>query len=555
MPPLDPRLGPDGHGPYRLLRAGREGLVRRFLEALPDPRAAQEERLDVILRGARGTAFGEEHGLDGVKSLEDWRAAVPVRTHAELLPWLDRVAAGEAGVLTRERVSMLLETSGTTGRPKHLPVTPTWARTCAEAQSLWVLAMVRDHEAVTRGHALTIVSPEVHARSPGGLPVGSNTGRMHAAQPWYVRARYPVPTRAFSYTPSELRLYTILRFALQGELSTITTANPSTVLLLARKLQEWREPLSRDLAAGTLRHGPAEALRRRERLRLAPRLRRRPVPTDWSPAALWPLALVNCWKGGPARYFVERLPEALGAAVPVREVGITASEGFFAVPLGDDWAGGVLWTIGHVMEFVGEDGQPRWAWELEEGEVVRLLISTEAGLYRYDLQDLLEVVGFAGRTPVLRFVGKAGRFLNSTGEKVAEGQVAEAVALAAARTGSAPAGFTARLRMGEVPHLELGAEGLSEREAEAFAGATDRALAGVNLEYDSKRSSGRMGPLRVVSLPSGTYAAFRARRVAAGAPEGQVKDPVVAVDEAEWARLLEAAQEAARTGPGGGGAP
>ena len=231
MVDFDPRLGPDGHGPYRLLRAGRERLVRRFLDALADPRAAQEERLQVLLRGARGTAFGDEHGLDGVKTLEDWRRAVPVRTHAELSPWLDRVAAGEASVLTRERVTMLLETSGTTGRAKHLPVTPSWAHSCAEAQSLWVLAMVRDHEAVTRGSALTVVSPRVHARSPGGLPIGSNTGRMHEAQPWYVRARYPVPTRVFSYTPSELRLYGLLRFALQGEISSITTANPSTQLV------------------------------------------------------------------------------------------------------------------------------------------------------------------------------------------------------------------------------------------------------------------------------------------------------------------------------------
>ena len=40
---------------------------------------------------------------------------------------------------------------------------------------------------------------------------------------------------------------------------------------------------------------------------------------------------------------------------------------------------------------------------------------------------------------------------------------------------------------------------------------------------------------------AGTFARFRAQRVAEGAPEGQVKDPILAVDAREWGRLLAAA--------------
>jgi hypothetical protein len=76
------------------------------------------------------------------------------------------------------------------------------------------------------------------------------------------------------------------------------------------------------------------------------------VAPEWS-IELDPRSLTEEWRG------------------VVREVGITASEGYFAVPLGQDWGGGALWTIGHVLEFIGEDGQPRWAWELEVGERVQ----------------------------------------------------------------------------------------------------------------------------------------------------------------------------------------
>ncbi len=528
-----------GNGPYQLLRGFQDGLVKSFLAALVNPRAAQQARLDLLLLQARGTAFGRAHDLDKVRSLEDWRRAVPLRSHADLLPWLDRVAAGERDVLTREAVTMLLETSGTTGRPKHLPCTRSWARGVSDAQRLWMLALLRDHEGVSRGRALTVVSAAEHARSPGGLPIGSNTGRMHLAQPWYVRWRYPVPYEVFCIDDQDARQYAILRFALQADLSTITTANPSTLLLLVRRMAQWRAELSQDLSDGRLRAGPAAALPAAQRARLERQLRKRPVPTDWRPLSLWPrLSTVNCWKGGSAAYFVERLPEALGGEVPVREVGITASEGYFAVPMGADWGGGVLWTLGHLLEFVGEDGEPRWAWEIEAGERLRLVISTEAGLYRYDMQDEIEVIGRCENTPVVRFIGKSGRFVNATGEKVTEDQVSAAMREAARATGARPVGFTARAHLAEIPFLELALEGLDPALGPALLARFDTALCSLNLEYASKRRSSRLGPPKLCALADGAYARFRRDRVAAGAPEGQVKDPIVALDAAEWGRVV-----------------
>ena len=537
------RFPDQGSGAYRLLRAGADRLIRRFHDALTDPAAAQEARLQVILRNARGTAFGDAHRLGAVKSLEDFRSAVPIRDHQGHLPWLQRVAAGESAVLTRERPQMLLETSGTSGVPKHLPVTTTWARGVADAQRLWVLAMLRDHPRVADGAALTIVSPAEHGRSAGGLPIGSNTGRMHLAQPWWIRARYPVPYRVFEIDDPDVRTYSLLRFALQARLRTITTANPSTLLLLARRLEAWREPLSRDLRDGRLQSGPAASLPAATRRALRWRLRRCAVPTDWRIGRLWDLACVNCWQGGPAAYFVSRLPEALGADVPLREVGITASEGYFAIPFGPSLGGGVMWPLGHVMEFVGDDGRARWGWELDVGERVRLIVTTEAGLYRYDLKDTLEVVGRAGAAPVFRFVGKTGRYLNATGEKVTEGHVSEAVRDAAAQLGMSPVGFTARIEWNEVPRFVLAAEGVPARSLDALAKAFDGALRAVNLEYESKRETDRLAPATAEHLPAGTYLRFRRRRVASGAPEGQVKDPIVALDDVEWARLEAAARE------------
>jgi GH3 auxin-responsive promoter len=530
-----------GNGPYQLLRGLQDGLVQRFLRSVEDPEGAQRQRLEGLLASGKDSVFGREHGLAAVRNLDDFRAAVPIRSYDALFPWLTRVAAGEHGVLGTERVSGLLETSGTTSAPKHLPVTASWAQTCGEAQKLWMLGLLQEHEAVARGAALTVVSPAEHDRSAGGLPIGSNTGRMHLQQPWYVRMRFPIPYEVFCTEPSVVRQYLILRFALQARLTSLTTANPSTVLLLCRRLLEWQQPLALDLRDGTARQGPAAELEPGVRRRLERKLRRHPVPNDWRPASIWPLASVNCWKGGPAAYFADRLPDALGAAVPVREVGITASEGFFAFPLHQDWPGSVLWTGGHVLEFVDDAGDTRGAWELEEGATYRLVVSTSAGLWRYDLDDRVKVVGWCGRTPQVRFLGKGGRYLNAVGERVAEAQVGDAVRQMAAEMGFRPVGFTARIDWAERPRYRLGFEadpGQAAPPAERLAAAFDRHLGAVNVEYRNRRESDRLGPPLTSLLPAGTYVGYRQQRVAAGAPEGQVKDPILALDDTEWQRLV-----------------
>lgn len=534
-------LGSDGPAVYRVLRAGQRRTISAFLAARADLRSAQQARLKLIVDQMAESEFGRAHGLSRVRTLDDLAHSAPVRTYADLQPWFDRIVRGETGVLTREPVRMLLETSGTTGRPKLLPCTRSWERSVSAAQAIWVLRMVADHPEIRKGQALTVVSPETHSVSSGGVPIGSNTGRMHRRQPWFVRARYPVPDAVYVLKPSALKWYALLRFAMQAQITTITTANPSTILLMCRLLQQWRLPLSRDLADGTLRHGPARRLGRLERFRLERGLRRVPPPADFRPGHIWPLKLVNCWKGGPAGYFTARLPDALGVRVPIREVGITASEGYFALPLGDDWPGGVMWPLGHVLEFIGDDGRPRFGWQLEQGERVRLVITTEAGLYRYDLADDLRVVGHSGQLPVLRFEGKTGRWLNATGEKVTEAQVSAAMQRAAEATCTAEiAGFSARTAWADVPTIEVCVEGVPPDRLTALAAAFDRALRRENVEYDAKRESARLGDVVFQPAPEGTFRRWRAARVAAGAPDGQVKDPILSTTDDEWARVVAA---------------
>ena len=528
-----------GNGPYRVLRAFSGKAISRLEASLKNPELVQASALEAVLNSARGTSFAADHGLESGLSLEGFRERVPVRSYSEGQAYFDRVAAGEAGVLTRHAVKQLLVTSGTTGPSKYLPVTSVWEKEVSMAQDLWRLGLVKDREEISRGKVLTLVSPAVEGKLDSGLPFGSNTGRMHARQPWMVRLRYPTPNVVHQLPDPVLRLYCTLRFALQSDVSSITTANPSTILMMARRLQEWAEPLTRDLAEGTLRWGPAEGLESSLQAKLERKTKKKTPPESWKMAHIWDLVSIHCWKGGAAGFYLDQFPEAIGGEVPVREVGITASEGYFALPLSDDDPGGIAWLGAHVLEFLTEDGQPRWAWELEKGGVYRLVISTTAGLYRYDLGDLVEVVGFAGPLPRLRFLRKSAAMLNVTGEKVSQDQVIQAVESVLGR--QCLVGFTARTELCQPPRVELALEWVPghEQGADDLPARLDAALRRANVEYDSKRKSQRLGPMTLRQLSPGSYARYRLARAASGSPDSQVKDLVVAWRAADWDLLME----------------
>jgi hypothetical protein len=529
-----PELNGRGNGRYGLLHLLRWRTAETFKADVRDPARAQRRVLDRILRAAVGTQFGANHHLGKVKGYREYRDAVPVRTATAFEGWLNETANGATDVLTTEPIVSFVKTSGTTGKPKYLPVTKHWAKTVREGQLLWTMGMLKEQEAVAHGKVLTTLGSLVEGHTPSGLPFGSNTGRMGAEQPWFVRGRWAVPPAVADIRDPDLRHYVWLRLALSAPVTSWTTANPSMVLALCRQLQQWREPLSADLESGDLSHGPAKSLSPQTRREWRRWLKKRPVPKDWSPMGLWNLAAVNCWTGGPAQYFVDRLPQALGGEVTIRDVGFTASEGYFAMPLHSSWTGGVAHIGGHLLELQPQDGgEVIPVFEAEIGRVYRLILSTTAGLYRYDINDLVEVVGQYERTPVLRFVSKGEDVFSVVGEKVTVEQVSAALVCALPKSYCEE--VCVSVEMGEVPRYRLCVSGAGPSE---WAAALDVALKSLNVEYASKRQSGRLGKVLIFRLPTGILASVRAKHLRNGAADGQVKDPLLVSHETvqRWLR-------------------
>jgi len=161
--------------------------------------------------------------------------------------------------------------------------------------------------------------------------------------------------------------------------------------------------------------------------------------------------------------------------------------------------------------------------ELEQGSSYRVLVSTHGGLVRYDMNDIVRVTGIVGRTPTLAFVRKGRGVTNITGEKIAEDQVNLAMAEVAA-TARVSVPFYVVLADAAASHYCAYIEGDADAQrVVALAEPLDAKLAALNIEYRSKRASGRLQPLRVVSLSSGAGRAYREHYVRKGQRDAQFK--------------------------------
>jgi hypothetical protein len=369
-------------------------------------------------------------------------------------------------------------------------------------------------------------------------------------QKFIVRRGYVMPAVTGQIKESQGKYYTALRLALVKPVTMMISANPSTLVSLARLLDQERESLIRDVRDGTLsahvnvpepiRNAIARKIRRKHpaRARQLEEIVRR--TGHLYPADAWSLRLLGNWTGGSVGTYLRHYPRYYGST-PVRDIGLLASEGRMSIPMEDGTPGGVLDVTAHYFEFIPQDEIDRpqptvlCAHELQEGGRYFIIPTTAFGLYRYNIYDLIRVTGFHNRTPVIEFLNKGAHFANLTGEKLSEFHVTMAAREAQRELDLTLAAYTmAPIWDDETPYygvfVERGDLGNLER-AKQFAVTLDRHLRQHNSEYDCKRGSGRLGPVRSMLLPNGAWHAWDQQRLRnTGGTLEQFKHPCLVAD-------------------------
>jgi hypothetical protein len=520
----------------------RLSAADRFDAATRHPGRTQTAKLLDILGRNASTEYGRRYGFASVRSVADFQRAVPATDYDVLEPLIERVRKGDREVLTAERPSMFATSSGTTGRAKYIPVTPAYLREYSHAVHVHMHRLFVDFPDVLQGQALVPSSSDREGHTSAGIPYGAISGYLTRTQPGLIKRFYVLPYALSNVKDVDAKYYLTLRAAIEADVRMIVMPNPSSLILLAEKLEAFADELIFDVRRGSVhpdfesratpaglqlsvRSNPTRAAQLADVLRRTGRL----LPRD-----VWPnLRVISCWKGGTMPLYLRRLPELYGDC-PVRDLGYMASEGRGGTPLVNSGSAGVLAITSHFFEFVPEDQIDRpdpvfyTCDQLEPNRQYYVYFTTSGGLYRYHINDVIRVVDFYHDTPVIQFVRKGQGISSITGEKLTESQMTTALLQALDAESVRLGHFTACVALGDRPAYAFYIEGADSESIEKlrrFARNVDRALCINNAEYEAKRLSQRLGPPSVRRVAAGSYEKLRQLRVAAGAPEAQVKIP------------------------------
>ena len=519
--------------------------LRHFNALCRAPVQAQEDLLRQILETNADTEFGRRQSFGTIRGFGEFQERIPLSAYEDLEPYITAEMNGRPNQLTKEPPVLFTTTSGTTGNRKYIPMTQEGKRAKSHLTWLWLCGLYRDHPGVVGGRILSVVSPEVEGHAPSGVPIGAESGHAYRTMPGPVRSIYTAPYGVFAIEDYEAKYYTLLRLAAGQNISCIATVNPSTIVLLADRLAGHGESIIRDVRDGSLSSEFPVPQELRDSLHLRPDPERarhleRAAAAGGGPlrpGLAWPeLAAIGCWKGGTVGAYLAKFDTYFPQRPPIRDLGYYATELRGSVPLSDNGDAGTIAVGTNVLEFhpAAEDRAPEGREllrleQLEVGQRYFVYVTNASGLYRYEMNDIVEVAGHYGKTPLIRFIQKGKGVVSFTGEKLYETQVIAAVdkALAAMRGRYHFIATVAELVDGTTPRLIFLVEfddPITDQDGSALVDRLDAALGEENDEYLTKRKSLRYGPPVIRVVRPGEFDKYRRRMVETGQrADGQFK--------------------------------
>jgi len=468
----------------------------------------QHRQLESLLSAGMFCRFGKQRHFERMLGIHDaderykaFTEAVPVR---DWYAFKDDIAemreGGVRGVLWPGLVSRFAQTSGTTAGDKFIPISDEMMRSNYLA-SLDIFAHLINRGSppsrLMGGRCLFLGGSSDLSYNEHGVATGDLSGLITPMIRWPLSKIYSPGPEIALMSDWPTKIDAMAKRAINEDIRFIS-GMPSWALVLI------------DRVIGLARERGQDATCARD---------------------VWPNLEVFVHGGVNYKPFVSRMCRAFsgdpGVDFPCRQELYPASEGFIAMQDRDGDPGmRLLSDIGTFYEFVpleriNDDAPEAFpCWAVEKGQKYVVVMTTNAGLWRYVIGDVVEFDNVpagpdarGGDGPCrLRIVGRHRHFINAFGENLIVEHIEHGVAEASRATGIEPGEFTAApvypsetTRAGLELAIELPA-GVSESDAARFGVAFDAAVKGVNVDYTTKRSDSLgMTEPTITPLPMGTF--------------------------------------------------
>ena len=532
--------------------AAAKQIKANFVRKTRQTSAVQEKFLLSLLSTYQNTEFGQNYELSQIKTVDQFRERIPILPYSSYQNYLDRIVQGEANILTPDPVVYLSLTSGSTSKKKLIPVTKRSrsARNRANRTSMSFAVDAARQQGRLLGKMLLTSSVQLAGRTSAGIEYGPvSVGELRSAS-FLSRQLFAFPFEILQIPDALAHHYLCLLFALQNPNTRVIGANfPVLALRLCDYLEHYAEDLIEDLAKGTI--APWLDIESELRVKLERGWKSAPQRADelrqilrseghLTPKLAWPnLSFVVTARGGSSDFYFERFPHYFGDT-PIFGGIYASSEAVFGVYYDFNNDGTILSIESGFYEFIPQDQweapQPKTllAQEVTVGEQYRILVTNYNGLYRYDIGDVVEVVGYYEKAPIITFRHRVGGLLSSTTEKTTEFHVIQVMRRLQQDFNLSLENFCVTLSKHETPphylvNIEL-SPGQTLDNPQAFLAEFDRNLKEIHPSYESKREDTQVPPPRLRILQRGSFEIIHQRLLQRGIPEFHLKFPHITED-------------------------
>ena len=468
------------------------------------PEDVQTELFRHLLNTAKNTKFGKKYGFQDIKTYREYQQRVPVASYEAFFPYIERLMQGEQNILWPSDIKWFAKSSGTTNaKSKFIPVSQEALDDCHIKGGKDMLSVYVNNYPNTKmfagkylaiGGSQQLNTLDQHAHSYAG---DVSAVIMKNLPFWAQLTRTPSMQIALMDNWEE-KVEKIAQATIDENVTAMAGVPTWTIVLLERLLE----------------------------MRGASHIRE-----------VWPNLEVffhGAVSFTPYRSLFKRL-------IPTEEMHYVetynATEGFFGIQdqidshemlLMLDY--GIFYEFIPAEDFQSDHPKTYDISEVEVGKNYAVVISTNAGLWRYKIGDTIK---FTFLRPY-RFVisGRTKHFINAFGEEVIIENAEHALAVACEQTQAQIDNFTAAPRyFGENnrgAHEWIIEFSQSPTDLNTFTDALDRTLRKINTDYDAKRTKDiAVGRPVIHAVPIGTFYQWMKKRGKLG---GQNKVPRLSND-------------------------
>jgi hypothetical protein len=357
-----------------------------------NPVETQQNVFRQLITQAQHTAFGKDHHFDAIHFHADFVKHVPIRDYEQLKPYVDRVVQGEEHVLWKGKPLYFAKTSGTTSGAKYIPLTKESMPFHIQAARNAILSYIHETGKADFVDGKMIFlqgSPELESKN--GIQLGRLSGIVAHYVPKYLQRNRLPSWETNCIDDWETKVDAIVQETITQNM-TVISGIPSWVQMYFEKLVQ---------VSG------------------------KPIGT------LFPHFNLFIYGGVNYEPYRAKFEQLMGRKVDSIEL-FPASEGFFAYQDSQTEKGmllllnsGIFYEFVKVDEFFNPNPTRYTIGEVELGVNYVLLLSTNAGLWAYNIGDTVQ---FTCLQPYRVIVsGRLKHFISAFGEHVIGKEVEEAL--------------------------------------------------------------------------------------------------------------------------------